>query len=290
MTDPKPFPERPKYPPKTEQLDQAEWQTFSALPPPLPKIGIPQPEVSTPPKTSTQSQAAAVATGVKLATWQKRLGSFALDFGIGLGAAYLAQGVAALFGAGGGAVDMVGYGAFFAAWLANRGYLQSRPEGQSIGKWLLNIKTIDTETEQSPHVIRSVAREGVLSVLILTEALVVPLAADALFALFDKEKRQSLHDRAGRTQVVEAETGFHLDEKAVKLLQEMVQGEATADVKQALTDLLAQAKRNDTVADLSDQLERLRKEMDQNTRHLRQQSGKQAQTWVDAVKKKLDNE
>jgi hypothetical protein len=69
------------------------------------------------------------------------------------------------------------------------------------------------KTEASPHLVRSLAREGVLSLFILTAALLVPLAADGLFAFFDKEKRQSIHDRAGRTLVVESEQGYHLDEK-----------------------------------------------------------------------------
>jgi uncharacterized RDD family membrane protein YckC len=287
MPDPQSFPDKSKFPerPKTQEQERSriEWKTFTALPPPTTKLGFPQTET----ETSTQTE---VETEVKLATWQKRVGSFALDFGLGMGISYLAQGLVALFGAGGEAVNLVGYGAFFATWLVNRGYFQSRPEGQSLGKWLLNIKTVDTETEQAPTLIRSVAREGVLSVLILTESLVVPLGADALFAFFDKQKRQSLHDRAGRTQVVEADTGFHLDEKAIEFLEGVMQGDATEDIKGVVSDLLQQAKRNDSVADVSRQLGRLGKDVGQNTRSLRNQTSKQVKSWVETIKKKLDNE
>ncbi len=299
MTDPKPFPERrppfsarpadPRQRPKTKQMDQsaAEWETFSALPPPAPKLGFPDQESET--ATRPTEQAAAVETGVKLATWKKRAGAFAFDFGLGLGASYVAQGIASLFGMGAEAVSFTGYTAFFAAWLVNRGYFQSLPRGQSFGKWLLNIKTIDTETDQSPSLIRSVAREGVTSLLVLTEALIVPLAADGLFAVFDKEKRQSIHDRAGRTQVVESDQGFHFDEKAIQFLEEIIEGDAADEVKSVAEDLLKQAKRNDTVADLSDQVGRMSKGVGRNTRDLRQQTGKQVKTWVDSAKKKMDN-
>ncbi|MCF2971067.1 RDD family protein [Synechococcus sp. Nb3U1] len=291
MTDPRPYPERPKFPerPKTDQLDQrsSEWQTLSALPTPAPLRPV---ETERPaPQTATAPQTAPVETIPKLASWRKRIGAFALDFGVGLGASYLAQGLASLFGANAGAVDMTGYVAFFAVWLVNRGYFQSRPEGQSLGKWLLNIKTLDPETETSPHLIRSLARESVLSLFLLTEALLVPLAADGLFAAFDKEKRQTIHDRAGRTLVVEAEQGYHLDEKAMQFLQGILEGDAAEDVKSAARDLLSQAQRNDTVRDLSKQVQRLGKDMDQNTRSLRQQTGKQVKNWVDSVKEKLDN-
>ncbi|MFS8740818.1 RDD family protein [Synechococcus sp. W65.1] len=283
MTDPRPYFERPK----TEQLDQSasEWQTFSALPP----------ATSLPPVQAEQSapQAARVPqdeeTLPKLAPWGKRVGAFALDFGLGLGVSYLAQGLASLVGADAAAVDMTGYIAFFAAWLVNRGYFQSRPAGQSLGKWLLNLKTLDPETEASPHLVRSLAREGVLSLFILTAALLVPLAADGLFAFFDKEKRQSIHDRAGRTLVVESEQGYRLDEKVLRLLQEILEGEATEDVKLAARDLLRKAQRNEAVRGLSSQLGRLRQDVGRNTRSLRQQTSKQVKSWLASLKEKLDN-
>jgi uncharacterized RDD family membrane protein YckC len=279
MTDPRPYFERPK----TEQLDQSasEWQTFSALPP----------ATSLPPVQAEQSARVPQdeETLPKLAPWGKRVGAFALDFGLGLGVSYLAQGLASLVGADAAAVDMTGYLAFFAAWLVNRGYFQSRPAGQSLGKWLLNLKTLDPETEASPHLVRSLAREGVLSLFILTAALLVPLAADGLFAFFDKEKRQSIHDRAGRTLVVESDQGYHLDEKVLRLLQEILEGEATEDVKLAARDLLRKAQRNEAVRGLSSQLGRLRQDVGRNTRSLRQQTSKQVKSWLASLKEKLDN-
>ncbi|MFS8809205.1 RDD family protein [Synechococcus sp. R65.1] len=279
MTDPRPYFERPK----TEQLDQSasEWQTFSALPP----------ATSLPPVQAEQSARVPQdeETLPKLAPWGKRVGAFALDFGLGLGVSYLAQGLASLVGADAAAVDMTGYIAFFATWLVNRGYFQSRPAGQSLGKWLLNLKTLDPETEASPHLVRSLAREGVLSLFILTAALLVPLAADGLFAFFDKEKRQSIHDRAGRTLVVESEQGYHLDEKVLRLLQEILEGEATEDVKLAARDLLRKAQRNEAVRGLSSQLGRLRQDVGRNTRSLRQQTSKQVKSWLASLKEKLDN-
>ncbi|MFS8860587.1 RDD family protein [Synechococcus sp. B60.1] len=289
MTDPRPYPERPPFPerPKTKQLDQnaSEWQAFSALPP---ATSLP-PVQAERPASQAASSPQAEENLPKLAPWGKRIGAFALDFGLGLGVSYLAQGLASLVGADAGAVDMTGYIAFFATWLVNRGYFQSRPAGQSLGKWLLNLKTLDPETEAPPHLVRSLAREGVLSLFVLTEALLVPLAADGLFAFFDKEKRQSIHDRAGRTLVVESEQGYHLDKKALRLLQDILEGDAAEDVKSAARELLRQAQRNEAVRDLSQQMQRLSKDVDRNTRSLRQQTGKQVKNWVDSVKEKLDN-
>ncbi|GAB4214416.1 MAG: hypothetical protein OHK0012_12440 [Synechococcales cyanobacterium] len=275
MPESRPDPSR--YPERRPLRDYAEpeWQTFNALPPPSAKLGFPATETS----TATQ-----VGTEVKLATWQKRLGAFALDLGAGLGVAYVAQGLASLVGAGAGAVDMVGYATFFTAWMVNRGYFQSRPEGQSLGKWLMSIKVVDPETEQSPHVLRSVAREGVTSIFLLTEALLVPLAADGLFAAFDKEKRQSIHDRAGRTQVVEAE-GFDLDDKAIALLKDVIDGETLSDLKETLGDLVEQAQENETVADVSDQVKQVGKQIQRTT----QGSRKQVASWLENIKEKLDN-
>ncbi|MEN9206337.1 MAG: RDD family protein [Thermostichales cyanobacterium SZTDM-1c_bins_54] len=275
MVDPRLDPSRMPERRPLRDYAEPEWQTFNALPPPSAKLGFPVTETAT---------ASEIGTQVKLATWQKRLGAFALDMAAGLGVAYLAQGVASLLGVGAASVDVVGYGAFFLTWLINRGYFQSRPRGQSLGKWLMSIKVIDPETDQSPGIVRSVAREGVTSVFLLTEALLVPLAADSLFAIFDKEKRQSIHDRAGRTLVVEGE-GFDLDEKALAALQGILDGETISDLKAALKELAEQAQENETIADVTDQVKLLSKRVQQSSQATRKQVG----NWLENIKEKLDN-
>ncbi|MEO0852386.1 MAG: RDD family protein, partial [Cyanobacteria bacterium J06648_11] len=256
----------------------AERQTFDALP------AAAAPRTDT--RTKTESE---VDTDSNLASLKRRAGAFALDFGVGLGAAYLTQGLASMFGAGAEAVSTVGYVSFFGAWLANRGYLQSRPSGQSVGKWLLNIKTVDAETDESPTIIRSMAREGVSSVMILTEALLVPLGADALFAAFDKEKRQSLHDRAARTKVVNADEGYKLDEKIQEWLDEGEAGEVVDDLRAAAKDFMRQAGGSENLEDLSDRAGSVGRDVQQNVNTLGRQAGKQAREWVENVKDKLDN-
>lgn len=265
----------PRSDPRPYRPADTEWRTFDALPALRPGI----PETETAPATELETPT------FRPASWRKRLGAFAVDFGLGLGAAYLAQGVAGLVGSGSAAVDMAGYGAFFAAWLVNRGYLQSRPQGQSLGKWLFNLKTIDTETETSPSVVRSVAREGVVSLFVLTEALLVPLGADALFALFDPEKRQALHDKAGRTQVVESDQGYQLDEKAAQLLADLMESDSAQEIQDTLDRWIKQAKRNPTVANLSDQAGRFKRDLSQNTRSLRPKKEYPPPNWVDRDRK-----
>lgn len=256
----------------------AERRTFDALPaPPAPRV-----------ETRTQTDTEAV-TDSNLASLKRRAGAFALDFGVGLGAAYVTQGLASLFGAGAEAVSTVGYVSFFAAWLANRGYLQSRPSGQSIGKWLLNLKTIDAETDEAPTLLRSMGREGVSSFLILTESLLVPLGADALFAAFDKEKRQSLHDRAARTKVVNSEEGYKLDEKIQQWLNEGEAGEVVDELRSAAQDILQQAKQNENIGDFSDRASSATRDVQKNVNTLGRQAGKQAREWVENMKDKLDN-
>lgn len=277
---PRPQSRPPRPEPRPYRPAETEWRTFDALPASALRPGIP--ETGTAPATELETPT------FRPASWRKRLGAFAVDFGLGLGAAYLAQGVAGLVGSGSAAVDMAGYGAFFATWLVNRGYLQSRPQGQSLGKWLFNLKTIDTETETSPSVVRSVAREGVVSLFVLTEALLVPLGADALFALFDPEKRQALHDKAGRTQVVESDQGYQLDEKAAQLLTDLMESDSAQEIQDTLDRWIKQAKRNPTVANLSDQAGRFKRDLGQNTRSLRPKNAKKdypPPTWVDRDRK-----
>lgn len=209
MTEPERRPYRP-LPKDTREFASRERQVFEALPPP---VQAPAPAPA--PVATTDAP--------QLAPWRRRVGAFAADFALGLGVSYAAQGLVSLVG---GDVAVIGYAAFFGTWMVNRGYLQSQKPGQSFGKWLFSIKAMDTETEAPPSLVRSVAREGVSSVLILTEALVVPMLADALFATFDPDKRQSLHDRAARTTVVEAEDGFDLDEKIVDLWQGLSEGKS----------------------------------------------------------------
>ncbi|MEO0801946.1 MAG: RDD family protein [Cyanobacteria bacterium J06642_2] len=283
MTNSRP-PYRPERSPQPQRRDYREFEekvaerrTFDALPaPPAPRVEAPYARPAAESETATDSD---------LASLKRRAGAFALDFGVGLGAAYVAQGLASLFGAGADAVSTVGYVSFFAAWLANRGYLQSRPSGQSIGKWLVNIKTIDAETDESPTLLRSMAREGVSSFLILTESLLVPLGADALFAAFDKEKRQSLHDRAARTKVVNAEEGYQLDEKIQQWLDEGEAGEVVDELRSAAKDIWQQAKQNENIGDLGSAT----RDVQKNVNTLGRQAGKQAREWVENMKDKLDN-
>lgn len=275
MTNPGgPYSRKPQWsqpqPRRELQEKTREWKTFDALPPPPAELAYS--------KTETEA-AVEAATDANLASLKRRAGAFALDFGLGLGASYALQGLTALFGGGAEAVSMAGYAAFFGSWLVNRGYFQSRPAGQSFGKWLLNIKTVDAQDEdESPTLLRSMARESVSSLLIATEALIVPLAADGLFSVFDKEKRQSLHDRAAGTKVVNCEEGYRLDEKFAEFLQDVEAGDALDTFKDSFGDIVDRAQQDDTVKDVR-----------KNVQGLGRQASKQVRTWVENVQDKLDN-
>ena len=254
--------------PAQREFKEKEVRRFDALP--APDIAYP--------RTDTQAQANVRSdSGSNLASFKKRAGAFAIDFGVGLGVSYFAQGLASMVGAGPETIAFLGYGAFFSTWMVNRGFWQSQT-GQSAGKWALNIKTVDTQTDEPPSLIRSVAREGVSSLLIATEALGVPLVADSLFAIFDKEKRQSLHDRAARTQVVNCEEGYQLDQKLTEFIEDGEGGELVEDIKGAWGDLVSQAQEDETVRDVG-----------RNAKSFSKQAGKQMRNWVENVQDKLDN-
>ena len=254
--------------PMQREFKEKEVRQFDALP--APDIAYP--------RTDSQTQAGVETdTGTHLASFKKRAGAFAIDFGVGLGVSYFAQGLASMVGAGPETIAFLGYGAFFSTWLVNRGYWQSQT-GQSAGKWAFNIKTVDTQTDEPPSIIRSVAREGVSSLLIATEALGVPLVADSLFAIFDKEKRQSLHDRAARTQVINCEEGYQLDRKLTEFIEDGEGGELVEDIKGAWGDLVSQAQEDETVRDVS-----------RNAKTFSKQAGKQMRNIVENVQDKLDN-
>lgn len=122
---------------------------------------------------------------------------------------------------------------FFLAWVGLRVILVIKNQGQSLGRWLLDLKVVDTKFLKTPGLFELSKREGVagffallammgLSVVInnaLSSLLLLsPLAADCGTAFADTQLRQALHDRLASTIVVPTRRGYSLDLRVKKLL------------------------------------------------------------------------
>src|SRR4028118_2267676 len=125
---------------------------------------------------------------------------------------------------------------FMLLWLALRVVLVSSNQGQSLGRWALDMKLIDAKYAKIPGLVTLTKREGILggcallamiglniglangiSLLLLT----APLAADCGSALADPEAQQAFHDRVAKTIVIQTRRGFSLDLRLKKLVAQM---------------------------------------------------------------------
>lgn len=117
---------------------------------------------------------------------------------------------------------------FVLAWLALRVIVVERNQGQSLGRWALNMKVIDVRLSRVPDLIVLAKREGLiafaawlamvglqinlknaLSMLLLA----LPLIVECAVAFTDDQLNQALHDRLAQTTIVPVRRGFALDLK-----------------------------------------------------------------------------
>lgn len=114
---------------------------------------------------------------------------------------------------------------FLLLWLGLRVVLVSSNQGQSLGRWALDIKVLDAKSK-IPGLLTLAKREGIIgfcaglamigfgiglanpiSFLLLT----TPLAADCGMAFADADTQQALHDRIAKTFIIQTRRGFSLD-------------------------------------------------------------------------------
>jgi uncharacterized RDD family membrane protein YckC len=122
---------------------------------------------------------------------------------------------------------IIGYSIFTGLWFLFRVLVVNKSGGQSFGRWLMSLRTIDGEYGKTASISALFWREVLLLISLLflintaTSTLVVftwlPLAADALFAQVDTQKRQTFHDRVSGTIVIYTRKGFDLDRKIMGL-------------------------------------------------------------------------
>jgi uncharacterized RDD family membrane protein YckC len=125
---------------------------------------------------------------------------------------------------------------FIIAWLALRVILVARNQGQSVGRWALDMKVVDPKYRKTPGLFELCKREGILgfaAVLAMVGLtiglangislllLISPLAVDCGVAFADAEWQQAFHDRVGRTCIVQTRRGYSLDIRVKKLLAQV---------------------------------------------------------------------
>jgi uncharacterized RDD family membrane protein YckC len=154
---------------------------------------------------------------------ERRVSAFAVDFGV--------ASVLSLLLGGSFYIPL-----FVILWIGLRVVLVSRNRGQSLGKWLFDMKVIDPKYRSIPDLADLVKREGIvgLACLLLLIGLVnlspnnawvlltpVAILADCSFAFVDEEFRQAYHDRFVRTVVAQTRRGYSLDIKVKKLIAQV---------------------------------------------------------------------
>lgn len=124
---------------------------------------------------------------------------------------------------------------FVLAWLGLRVLLVYRNQGQSLGRWALDMRVLDAHLGRVPGLQALFKREGVTGFCALLVAialsniatnvgavlLMVPLAIDCGIALSDTQGRQAIHDRIARTLMASTRRGYSLDIKVKRLLAQV---------------------------------------------------------------------
>lgn len=121
---------------------------------------------------------------------------------------------------------------FLLLWFVLRVLLVAKNQGQSLGRWALDMKVINPRFNVIPGLVSLTQREGITgcgAVLVLIGLvnlgptngsilfLPIPLLVDYGFALTDPEYRQAFHDRVAGTIVAQTQRGYSLDIKLKRL-------------------------------------------------------------------------
>lgn len=122
---------------------------------------------------------------------------------------------------------------FAIAWLVLRVVVVYNNQGQSLGRYALDMRVLAVEGGRVPDLQTLLKREAIIGAgaLLLAIALsniirnptaillILPLAIDCGTAVSDTQLRQALHDRYARTIIVSARRGYSLDIKIKRMLE-----------------------------------------------------------------------
>ena len=125
---------------------------------------------------------------------------------------------------------------FTFGWFLLRVVIVEKNKGQSLGRWALDMKVLDSRFNRVPGLTSLGKREGIVGFAALLAAiglhvnvsngmtmllLISPLLADCGIAFADEDLNQALHDRLGETIIIQTRRGFSLDLRLKKLFQEL---------------------------------------------------------------------
>jgi uncharacterized RDD family membrane protein YckC len=128
---------------------------------------------------------------------------------------------------------------FIVAWLIARVLVVSNNQGQSLGRWAVDLKILEVADGQVvgriPELQALLKREAVLCLCALLVSiflgniranptailLLLPLAIDCGAAVSDTQMRQALHDRLAGTIIVSSQRGYSLDLKVKRIVEKM---------------------------------------------------------------------
>ena len=124
---------------------------------------------------------------------------------------------------------------FVLAWWGVRVLAVYNNQGQSLGRYALDMKVLDAQLGRVPELQALSQREAVTGFGALLVAialsnlatnagavlLLIPLAIDLSSALSDTRRRQAIHDRMARTIIVSTRRGYSLDIKVKRLIAQV---------------------------------------------------------------------
>lgn len=117
---------------------------------------------------------------------------------------------------------------FLLLWLGMRVILVTMNQGQSLGRWALDMKVVDTRFARLPELVDLFKREGLMGIEVLFVhigleyirpgsgiglLLLLPLAIDCSLVNTDPLARQAFHDRIAGTAIGATRRGYSLDLK-----------------------------------------------------------------------------
>ena len=150
---------------------------------------------------------------------ERRIGAFAIDF-------VTIWFVSIFFGAAWWLI-------FLLCWLVMRVFFVANNQGQSLGRYALDMKVINYRFNRVPDLITLAKREGMAGFLAMLASwgliinfnngiamllLATPLLVDCIPAVFDEDLDRAFHDRLAETIVIQTPRGYSLDIRLKKLL------------------------------------------------------------------------
>jgi hypothetical protein len=151
---------------------------------------------------------------------ERRIGAFAIDF-------VTIWFISSFFGRQGGWL------VFLIGWSIARIAVVDRNQGQSLGRYALDMKVIDYRYNRVPDLITLAKREGIAGFAAMLASvglqnlgngglgllfLATPVLVDCLMALFDEDLDRAFHDRIAETIVIQTDRGYSLDIRLKKIL------------------------------------------------------------------------